>query len=172
MEVNRQGCKIANLWLLNYFLSSWLQIYIYIYGCKITRLRTGLITLLETVQNLVMPWSKTHYLQNNRQPLHIHIFYTTNVFFLLNYLIKLTRSHSYKSAACLYDAIFYVFFLYFLYVHIFISKVRYNFFLYFLFYGICLYLIFKVRYNFFCIFCIFNVQYVYAVFLSRWYHIL
>jgi len=40
---------------------------------------SGLMTQLEAVQNLVMPSSKTHYFQNNGQPLHIHILYDVRV---------------------------------------------------------------------------------------------
>ena len=87
-----------------------------------------------------------------------------NVFFLLNYLIKLTRSHSYKSAACLYDAIFYVFLQYFLNAHILYLKYDIIFFVFFVFMEYAYILYIKYDIIFFCIFCIFNVQYAYAVF--------
>ena len=129
MQVNRQGCKIANLWLLNYSLSSWLQIYIYIYGCKITPLRTGLITLLETVQNLVMPWRKTHYSHNNRQPLHSYIYIYIYFIQLMHsfcttiYFIKLMRSYIFIRLMRIYTMLyFYVFFVFMKYAYIWYLK--------------------------------------------------
>ena len=137
-----QNCKPVVVKLLSVQLVA--NLYIYIYGCKITRLRTGLITLLET---WLCPEVKPIILitiGNLCTAIYIYIFHTTNAFFLHNHIFYKTNAqlYIYKTDAYLYNAIFLCIFC---------------------FYEICVYLISKIRYS---LFCIFNLQYGYLIFMQ------